>query len=154
MHAPVCPFCGMEKPGEPCEECARSHAGIEWTPDPRGWSPGRLAFECALVLLVATLWLLPIVHGIGAVLIFLGNWRTLDGGIARAFVGGVAVLTAAVEVSLLRGLMQRIAQRWVRRWSFRGGWVKMAGGKPLVGFGQIEGFRWFADYTQGQRTRG
>jgi hypothetical protein len=161
--APVCPFCGAERPDEPCKECERSHGSIEWTAEPRGWSPTRRVLEIVLVVLGTTLFVLPLVHGIGAVLIFIGSWKSLDGGVARAFVGGISVLTAAVEVSLIRGLTERIALRWSRRWSFRtattngSGWVQMARRKPLAGWGSIREngvlYRWFADYARGQRTR-
>lgn len=116
--------------------------------------------EIALLTLVSTLFVLPVVHFIGAILILMGSWKGADGVVARLFVGGVAVLTAVVEVSLIRGGIERLVRRWARRWSFRvaggSGWVRMANRTPLAGWGAIRessvSWRWIADYARGQRT--
>lgn len=161
MRAPVCPYCGAVRPPEPCAECGRSHGAVEWTAEPRGWSAARAAGEGALVLFGAALLSLPLAHGLAAALVLAGTWRTAPTAVARVFVGGMLLVAAAVEVSLLRGLAERLAVRWARRWSFRapggGGWARIALRKPLSGFGVIRdgpaAHKWMADYVKGQRTR-
>ena len=116
--------------------------------------------EIALLTLASTLFVLPVLHALVGVLIFMGSWKGADGIVARLFIGGVAILTAAVEVSLIRGAIERLARRWARRWSFRApggsGWVRMAHRTPLAGWGAIRensvSYRWIADYARGQRT--
>jgi hypothetical protein len=159
-RSPVCPFCGIANPEDTCAECNQSLAGIEWTAEPRGWSAAKTVGEILLLILAIALFVLPIVHGIGAVFVFTGSWRGVDGAIARLFVGVFITLTAIVEVSLIRGLLAKLAGRWGRKWTFRaangGGWVQMAAGSPLNGWGQVREdavlYRWIADYRRGQRT--
>jgi hypothetical protein len=113
-----------------------------------------------LLTLAGTLFLLPILHGIAAVFIFMGSWKGADGIIARLFAGLFVAMMAAVEVSLIRGLVGKLVKRWGRKWSFRAangaGWVRMAQRTPLAGWGQIRdnsvSYRWIADYQRGQRT--
>lgn len=164
MRAPVCPFCGIAKPEEICAECNQSSAGIDWTAQPRRWSAAKTANEIVLLTLATTLFVLPIVHGIGAVFVFVGSWHGLDGSIARLFVGVFITLTAICEVSLIRGLIAKLGKRWGRKWTFRAsngalrgqGWVHMVADQPLKGWGQIREnavlYRWIADYQRGQRT--
>lgn len=160
MRAPVCPFCGIAKPTNICAECNQSSVGIDWAAEPRGWNAAKTAKEIVLLALASTLLVLPVVHGIGAVLVFMGSWRGLDGAIARLFVGSFITLTAVAEVSLIRGLLGRLSARWGRKWTFKapngGGWVQIAAGSPLKGWGQIREnavlYRWIADYRRGQRS--
>jgi hypothetical protein len=160
MRSPVCPFCGATSPSEVCAECNQSSAGIAWTVEARGWSPLKFAMEIVLLTSAGTLFLLPVVHGIAAVFIFMGSWKGADGIIARLFAGLFVAMMAAVEVSLIRGLVGKLMNRWARKWSFRAvngaGWVRMARWTPLAGWGQIRGnsvsYRWIADYQRGQRT--
>jgi len=157
---PVCPFCGASPVRQTCVECTQASEGIEWTVEPRRWSPLRTLIEAWLIGACAVLHGLPAAHAFAAILIAVGGWKTVDGLIARVFVSAIVLVMAAVEVSLLRGLMQRVLRRWARRWRFHApngsGWVEIAAGRALSGWGSIAKggakYRWIADYLRGSRN--
>jgi small-conductance mechanosensitive channel len=152
----VCPFCGTLAAKNPCGECAQISDAI-WTVEPRRWSASRAAAEALLLAACASLYALPLAHLVVALLVFSSAKRETA---AHVIVGIVIVIAAIAEASLLFGLMQRVLARWSRRWRFRtasgGGWVRMAAGRALAGYGSIAinamKFRWMADYTRNQRS--
>jgi hypothetical protein len=161
----VCAFCGTPSSSETCAECNQPNVDVEWTAEPRAWSLLRTIGEGSCVVLATSLFALPITHGVAAAFVLMGQYKTADGIIARLFVGGMALLMAAVEVSLIRGLVERVLARWARKWTFRttggSGWVRAAPSFPeprvLAGFGQIQAengthYKWMADYRKGVRN--
>jgi len=134
---------------------------VEWSVEARAWTPMRTLAESALAFACASLFLLPLAHFVIAALVFASAKKEMA---AHVIIGLVVVLAALVEVSLLRGLIERVLARWAQRWRFRpvsstssgAGWVQMAAGRALAGYGSIEEntrkYRWMADYTRGKRT--
>lgn len=166
MGPRLCPFCGSR--GDACAECEQPREGIAWRAEPRGWSAARAIGEGALVLLPCALFALPLGHALAAALILMSRG---DSFFARVVVSAVILVMAAAEVSLIRGLLERVLRRWARKWTFEAsrdavgaGWVRvvptLGASRALSGYGSIRAengtqYKWMADFEKGvhKKTR-